>query len=137
MCRIRAEETTMPDGTTARRGQGTAQQADSHVARRLRERRLALGLTQQQVAELVGVTYQQAHKYEIGADRLSVGRLFAIAQVLGVEPGYFFEGLEAGPPPELPAWQGKMLELGRAFVNLPSRRHREAIVELARALAGS
>ena len=125
----------MPDGTTARRGRGTAQEADRHVARRLRERRVMLGLTQQQVAELVGVTYQQAHKYETGDNRVSVGRLHAIARALGVEPGYFFEGLEGGPPPELPAWQGKMLELGRAFVNLPSRRHQEVIAELARALA--
>ena len=126
----------MPDGTAARRGLGTPQEADRHVARRLRERRLALGLTQPQVAELIGVTYQQAHKYEIGANRLSVGRLHAIARALGVEPGYFFEGLEAGPPPELPVWQGKMPELARDFLKLPSRRHQEMIAELARALAG-
>src|SRR3954452_12449959 len=54
---IRAEGTTMPDGTTARRGPGTPQDVDRHVGRRIRERRVMLGLTQQQVAELVGVTY--------------------------------------------------------------------------------
>src|SRR3954470_10930894 len=101
----------MPDGTAARRGPGKAQDADRHVARRIRERRLALGLTQQQVAELIGITYQQAHKYETGINRISAGRLFAIAQVLGVKPGYFFEGLGTGRPAELPAWQGKMLAL--------------------------
>jgi DNA-binding XRE family transcriptional regulator len=96
MRRIGAEGTTMPDGTAARRGRGSAQDADRHVACRIRERRLALGLTQQQVAELVGVTYQQAHKYEVGGNRVSAGRLYQIARALGVEPAYFFEGAGDG-----------------------------------------
>ena len=54
-----------------------------------------LGLTQQQMAELIGVTYQQAHKYEKGVNRVSAGRLYHIAQALGVEVGYFFEGLRS------------------------------------------
>jgi len=53
-----------------------------------------LGLTQQQLADLIGVTYQQAHKYERGINRVSAGRLFEIAQVLSVPVGYFFGGLE-------------------------------------------
>ena len=52
----------MPDGTAARRGPGAMQDVDHHVARRMRERRIMLGLTQQQVAEWIGVTYQQAYK---------------------------------------------------------------------------
>src|SRR3954452_21438107 len=122
----------MPDGTAARRGPGKAQDADRHVARRIRERRLALGLTQQQVAELVGVTYQQAHKYEKGVNRISAGRLFAIAQALGVEPAHFFEGLGAERPAG--AQERRMPELARDFLNLPSRRLQEAIAGLARAL---
>ena len=124
----------MPDDTAARRGPGKPQEVDRHVARRMRERRTMLGLTQQQVAEWIGVTYQQAHKYEIGADRLSVGRLHAIARGLGVEPAYFFEGLGTKPAPE--PRERRMTELARDFLNLPSRRHQEAIAELARALAG-
>jgi transcriptional regulator with XRE-family HTH domain len=58
----------------------------------MRERRVMLGLTQQQMAELIGVTYQQAHKYEKGINRVAAGRLYRIAQALGVEVGYFFEG---------------------------------------------
>src|SRR3954453_21364553 len=104
-------------------GRSRALDVDHYVSLRIRQRRIMLGLTQQQVAELIGITYQQAHKYETGINRISAGRLFAIAQVLGVKPGYFFEGLGTGRPAELPAWQGKMLALARDFTNLPSRRH--------------
>src|SRR4051795_4767850 len=123
----------MPDGTAARRGKGTPQEVDRHVAGRMRERRIMLGLTQQQVAEWIGVTYQQAHKYEKGENRISVGRLRRIAVALGVEPEYFFEGLEAGPAPE--PGQRRMLEPPRSFVPPPSRRLQEAVAGLARALA--
>jgi transcriptional regulator with XRE-family HTH domain len=135
MRRIVAEGTTMPDGTAARRGPGAMQDVDRHVARRIRERRITLGLTQQQVAEWIGVTYQQAHKYEKGENRISVGRLRRIAVALGVEPEYFFEGLEAGPSAE--PRERRMPELARDFLSLPSRRLQEAIAELARALAES
>src|SRR4051794_32727379 len=81
-CCSACTEAGVPDGTAARRGKGTPQEADRHVARRMRERRIMLGLTQQQVAELVGITYQQVHKYEAGGNRVSAGRLYRIAQAL-------------------------------------------------------
>jgi transcriptional regulator with XRE-family HTH domain len=124
----------MPDDAAGRRGRGTAQDVDRHVGARMRERRTMLGLTQHQVAELVGVAYQQAYKYETGANRIAVGRLHQIAQALGVEPGYFFEGL--GPGRAAEPRQRMMLKLARDFVRLPSRRHQEALCALARALAG-
>jgi transcriptional regulator with XRE-family HTH domain len=96
-----------------------------------------LGLTQQQMAELIGVTYQQAHKYEKGMNRVAAGRLYYIAQALGVEVSYFFEGLPTTgglmPSPQ----QRMLLELARNYLNIPHPRHREAIVALARALAES
>src|SRR4051812_1652105 len=58
-----------------RRGRPGAQDTDRHVGAMLRARRIALGLTQQQLAERVGITYQQAHKYETGINRISAGRL--------------------------------------------------------------
>ena len=67
---------------------------DLHLGKRLRRRRRLLGLTQQQLADLIGVTYQQAHKYERGINRVSAGRLFEVAQVLSVPVNYFFDGLE-------------------------------------------
>ena len=122
----------MASDTLGRRGRGTAQEVDYHVGRRIRERRTMLGLTQQQVAERIGVTYQQAHKYEKGDNRVAVGRLYLIARALDVEPAHFFEGLGA----ERPAGPARRMtiELARDFVALPSRRHQEALVGLARAL---
>src|SRR5919106_6945197 len=73
-----------------------SQDVDRHVGARIRERRIRLGLTQPQLAELIGVTYQQAHKYEKGINRVAAGRLYNIARVLGVELNYFFEGLQHG-----------------------------------------
>jgi DNA-binding XRE family transcriptional regulator len=58
-----------------RRSTGRTQDIDRHVGARVRERRIMLGLTQQQLADLIGVTYQQAHKYERGINRVSAGRL--------------------------------------------------------------
>ncbi len=123
----------MPNDTAARRGRTAPQDADRHVGARIRERRTMLGLTQQQAGELIGVSSQQAHKYETGVNRINVGRLHRIAQVLGVEPAYFFEGLGAEPAAE--PRRRVTLELARHFVALPSPRHQEAIAELARALA--
>src|SRR5688500_20373226 len=75
-------------------GRSRALDVDHYVSMRIRQRRIMLGLTQQQMAELIGVTYQQAHKYETGINRISAGRLFQIAQALGVEISYFFEDVE-------------------------------------------
>ncbi|HET6467096.1 MAG TPA: helix-turn-helix transcriptional regulator [Geminicoccaceae bacterium] len=118
-------------------GRSRAQDVDRFVGGRMRERRVMLGLTQQQMADLIGVTYQQAHKYEKGINRIAAGRLYTIAQALGVEIGYFFEGLNGGTGFSLSAQQRMLLELARNFIALPSRRHQEALCSLARALAES
>ena len=95
-----------------------------------------LGLSQQQMANLIGVTYQQAHKYERGINRISAGRLFEIARVLRVSVGYFFEGLEEqGGEGDLTVRQRMCLELARNFTQIPNERHREALSQLARVLA--
>ena len=70
-----------------------AQDIDRHIGAQMGERRAMLGLAQQQMAELIGVTYQQAHKYEKGINRISGGRLYMLAQALGVEVDYFYDGL--------------------------------------------
>ena len=112
-----------------------SQDVDRHVGARMRERRLMLGLTQHQLAELIGVKYQQAHKYEKGINRVAAGRLYYVAQALGVEVSYFFEGLQTAdrfvPSPR----QRMLLDLARNYLNIPDPRHREAVVALARALA--
>ena len=95
-----------------------------------------LGLTQQQMAELIGVTYQQAHKYEKGINRVAAGRLYSIARALGVEVGYFYEGQIGGGVVPSPS-QRMLLDLARNFLNIPDPRHREAVATLARAVAES
>src|SRR5918995_626776 len=110
------------------------QDVDRHLGARMRERRIMLGLTQQQLAELIGVTYQQAHKYEKGINRMAAGRLYKAAQVLGVEVSYFFEGLQGGGTFQATPRQRLLLELARNFKN-SSREHLQAICSLARALS--
>ena len=68
--------------------------ADRHVGKRIRERRVKMGLTQKALAEVLEISYQQFQKYEPGDNRVSAGRLYEIAMRLGVDVGYFFEGLD-------------------------------------------
>jgi transcriptional regulator with XRE-family HTH domain len=75
--------------------QNFARMIDRRVARRIRERRLHLGMTQHQLARILGVAFQQAHKYERGISRVSAGRLFHIATALGTPIEYFFAADEA------------------------------------------
>lgn len=122
-------------GTRFGRHRPRAQDIDRHIGARLRQRRVQNGLTQQQMADLIGVTYQQAHKYETGLNRIAAGRLYLIAQVLGVDVGYFFEGLEdeeqSAPTPQ----QRVFLDLARNFRNIRTPKHQEAICMLTRILA--
>jgi transcriptional regulator with XRE-family HTH domain len=116
------------------KGRSTAA-IDDHVGGRIRERRIMLGLTQQQLAEMIGVTFQQAYKYERGINRVSAGRLFEIARALSAPITYFFEGIgEEGPRPILPH-QRTLLEITRNIAEIGNEKHREAISQLARALA--
>lgn len=112
-----------------------AQEIDRYVGARIRERRIMMGLTQQQMADLIGVTYQQAHKYERGINRISAGRLHTISQALGVPVGYFFEGLESGTDYKVAPRQRMCLELARSFARISNQRHQEALSYLARVLA--
>jgi transcriptional regulator with XRE-family HTH domain len=65
---------------------------DTHVGQKLRARRILLRMTQTEVADLIGITFQQIQKYERGANRVGASRLQQISDALGVSPFYFFEG---------------------------------------------
>lgn len=112
-----------------------ATDTDKYVGQRIRERRIMLGLSQQQMADMIGVTYQQAHKYERGINRISAGRLFEIAQVLNVPVNHFFEGLDEDREDDMNQRQRMCLELARNFSMIDNERHQEALSQLARALA--
>ena len=72
-----------------------AHPVDEHVGKRLRQRRWLVGMTQQQLAEHVGIKFQQIQKYETGANRVSASRLWDIASTLDVSINFFFDGLQA------------------------------------------
>jgi transcriptional regulator with XRE-family HTH domain len=121
-------------------GRSRALDIDHFVSLRIRQRRIMLGLTQQQMAELIGVTYQQAHKYETGINRISAGRLYQIAQALGVDIAYFFEDIDPGKQQrqtasEMMPQQRMLLELARNFASISNKKHQEAICNLARVLS--
>src|SRR5438105_5886477 len=118
-----------------KRGRSTAA-IDDHVGARIRERRIMLGLTQQQLAEMIGVTYQQAHKYERGINRVSAGRLFEIARVLNVPISYFYEGLgeENVLRPDTPNRRA-ILEVARSMADIDDEEDRMALNGVARSLA--
>jgi transcriptional regulator with XRE-family HTH domain len=118
-----------------RRSTSRTQDIDRYVGARIRERRIMLGLTQQQLADLIGVTYQQAHKYERGINRVSAGRLFEVSQVLSVPVSYFFDGLEQENERAISPRERMCLELARNFAQIPNERHQEALSQLARVLA--
>ena len=124
-----------PPGPAPRRSTSRTQDIDRHVGARVRERRIMLGLTQQQLADLIGVTYQQAHKYERAINRISAGRLFEIAHVLSVPISYFFTGLEQETDRSVSPRERMCLELARNFAQIPNERHQEALSQLARVLA--
>ena len=112
-----------------------AGEIDAHIGRRIRQRRVILGLTQQALADLIHVTYQQAHKYENGVNRVAAGRLYQIARALDVDDiNYFFEGLYAiDLPPN--ASERKQLDLGRDYRTIRKEKHRDAVSLIARILA--
>ena len=70
---------------------------DVHVGRRLFERRRALGLTQSELGQLVGVAFQTIQKYECAATRMSAARLWELSRAIDVTLDYFFEGLDTLP----------------------------------------
>ena len=111
---------------------------DEHVGKRVRHRRWMIGMTQQNLAEKVGIKFQQIQKYETGMNRISASRLWDIASALGVPVGFFFEGLHEGDVPETTAGDlladKEALELVRSYYAIPENQRRR-LFELARVLS--
>ena len=114
---------------------------DVHVGKRVRHRRWLVGMTQQQLAESVGIKFQQIQKYETGANRISASRLWDIADALEVPVSFFFEGLEAETAPKeqthTPAdlmGDKEALDLIRSYYAIPENQRRR-LFELARVLS--
>lgn len=112
---------------------------DLHVGKQLRQRRWLLGMTQQQLAQAVGIRFQQVQKYESGANRVSASRLWDLAKALNAPVTYFFEGLDAGEPGNAAASFAGAIEekdthdMLRAYLGL-SEGPRRRLLDLALAM---
>lgn len=125
---------------------------DVHVGQRLRQRRVLVGLSQEKLARMVGITFQQVQKYERGANRIVASRLYQLARVLDVPVSYFFDDLTArvandpGEPEQSGGEQTETyshdvmaeretLELVRAYYGINDERVRRRAFDLLRTLA--
>ncbi len=98
----------------SRRGRGSGiGPIDVHVGARLRQRRTLLGMTQPNLGDALGVTFQQAQKYERGTNRISASRLFALSRVLDVPVEYFFDDMPTAVAASSPAQSGGMAKGSR------------------------
>lgn len=113
---------------------------DVHVGKRIRHRRWMVGMTQQKLAERVGIKFQQIQKYETGMNRVSASRLWDIADALSVPVSFFFEGLSDAATAEDSALPSDILadrealELVRSYYAIPENQRRQ-LFELARVLS--
>lgn len=114
---------------------------DGYVGRRIREFRRGHGLTLRQVAEAIGVTTAQLHRYEVGVTRVAASRLLAIAKVLRVVPAALLGDAAghklAAARAEVAEGPADLVELFSVFSSLPDDRLRKAVVLFARMLAAS
>lgn len=125
---------------------------DAHVGNRLSIRRKLLGLSQQKLAEALGITFQQVQKYEKASNRISASRLYRLADVLGVPVSFFFDDMDVSQTRDQP-WASRSavdsgmdprfasrrdtLELIRAYYAIEDDKLRKEIVSLMRRIADS
>jgi len=122
---------------------------DVHVGNRIRMRRQIVGMSQEKLGELLGITFQQVQKYEKGTNRISASRLYYCAKILGVPAQFFFDDL---PGVDTEAGFGESREedsvmaalmnldgvaLARAFRDADSSGKRKLIASMARLIADS
>lgn len=112
-----------------------ADDIDVHIGKRVRRRRRLLGLTQLQLAGSCGVRFQQIQKYECGANRISAGRLWRLAQALEVPVSYFFDGLDEAGEAVAPRASDESVDLIRTYYQL-GERPRRRLLDLAKSLEG-
>ncbi len=127
-----------------------ATRIDAHVGMRLRLRRIRAGMSQQEVAKLLEVSFQQVQKYEKGTNRISAGRLYILARILGMEISDFFEGADQHPVETHAAADGAVgddqfrrveefihsqegWKLNLAFSRIANHRLRQRFIELVTA----
>ena len=122
---------------------------DAHVGNRIRMRRQIVGVSQEKLAEMLGITFQQVQKYEKGSNRISASRLYSTARTLGVAVQFFFEDVPEGIDPGEIAEQhsaddfmsslmnAEGITLAKAFRDAESTSKRKLIAMMARLVADS
>ncbi len=136
------------------RGTGVASPVDVHVGARVRVRRTLLGMTQTNLGNALGMSFQQVQKYENGMNRISASRLFALSRVFDVPVQFFFDdmpnavaasspaqgGSKAKKPPSYepdPMATRETLELVRAYYKIGDPQVRKRLYELTKALGAA
>ena len=137
-----------------RRGSGNPRPVDVYVGVRVRQRRTLLGMTQTNLGDALGLTFQQVQKYERGTNRIGAGRLYDLARVLDVSVEYFFDELSPdaganspakgrGEAKTLPSYEPdpmlrrETLELVRSYYKIENADVRKRVYEMAKALGGA
>ena len=120
---------------------------DKEVGSRVRMRRMSIGMSQEKLGDMLGLTFQQVQKYEKGMNRISVARLIEIAKVLGVDIHFFLNGVtsttatpgfaEENPPVYVADMMStpEGLQLVRNFTGIKNPKVRKSIVQLVASLA--
>ena len=127
---------------------------DAHVGARVRLRRMLIGMSQEKLGEMLGVTFQQIQKYEKGANRIGASRLYEVSKILDVPVQFFFDDLpgegekpiarphgfsENGGEPFVMDFVSSTegLSLNRAYTGIKDGKVRRGILDLVRSIAGS
>jgi transcriptional regulator with XRE-family HTH domain len=120
---------------------------DAQVGNRVRLRRMLVGMSQEKLGEMLGLTFQQVQKYEKGVNRIGAGRLYQVASILGVPVSYFYEDVterqnehppanqNASPPVMEFLSSGEGLQLALAFMRIKESKVRRRVVDLVKTLA--
>jgi transcriptional regulator with XRE-family HTH domain len=121
---------------------------DVQVGNRVRIRRMLIGMSQERLGDMLGLTFQQVQKYEKGVNRIGAGRLFEVARILNVPVDFFYEGVSAqlagqpgtsepeGTPPVMEfVSSGEGLQLSLAFMKIKDAKVRKRVLDLVKSLA--
>ena len=120
---------------------------DAQVGNRVRIRRMLIGMSQEKLGDLLGLTFQQVQKYEKGVNRIGAGRLFEVSRILGVPIDFFYEGVdsaserpgvaeaESAPPVMEFVSSGEGLQLSLAFMKIKDPKVRKRVLDLVKSLA--
>lgn len=142
-----------PEKVTATKKKGRANPIDEYVGMQLRQRRALLGMSQERLAEQVGITFQQIQKYENGANRVSASRLYEFSKVLEIPVSFFFDNYTSANMGKMPsfamsdndqaAFEGpddimkrkETLELIRVYYSIENPKLRKDLFKLVKSMA--